>query len=373
MFNSCLLVDYLSFTIKTNMKCENPAVVSKDYIFSFLGLPQDDFFDLGRKGHYEHCFMGNDVLVYQAYVDRLDDMGFLVTLTGQGCRYYESRLKDGEIADVWREFFIKLRALTLSGCSVNVSRIDLAIDNYDGALDMDLIEDSARKGELVSQFRSGRRRDSIEVSFEKGLVNDAGNTIYFGSRKSATYCRFYDKKQEQLAKFKTDKEKCNELKRISHWVRMEFEFKREQAVKIVNAICDIDDFPAYYAQVINGYLRFVEDDNVNITRRSVKKWWSDFLGTAKRCKLSVGTYASYSYDRMLKYYDKYLTTTVFTILSRMSPADFLKRTYDMAFSRLKTKHNAIMRGVKCIYDYTSGQLWDFLNPVPLDQRTSYVY
>lgn len=369
--DTILLIDWLTFTIKKDLKSTNPKEVTKDFIFGFLGLPQDDFFDIGRKGHYEHCYTGHDLLVYQAYEDRMEDMGFCVTMSGQGCRFYEGFLKDGEIADVWREFFVKLRALTLSGYAVNVSRIDLATDDYAGALDLALIEDSARRGELVSQFRSGRKHDSISVSFQEGIVSGTGYTINFGERKSATYCRFYDKKQEQMAKYKNDKEKLSALKKIPHWIRMEFEFKREQAMKIVNAICDLDNFPAYYAKVINGYLRFVENDNVNISRRTVKKWWSDFLGTAKRCKLSVGSYDSYSYDRILKYYDKYLTTTVFTILSRMSPVNFLKRTYDMAVSRLKTKHNAIMNDVKCIYDLTSSQLWECLNPVPLADRAVY--
>jgi len=103
----------------------------------------------------------------------------------------------------------------------------------------------------------------------------------------------------------------------------------------------------------------------------MKAWWKKFIGTVRRAKLSVGQFKSFGYDRMVKYYDKYLSTTVFTILSRMSPEDFYARTYDCAIGRLKTKHNAIMNDVKCTYNLTPKQYWDYLNPVKYGERVAY--
>lgn len=369
------VIDYLTFTVKSDSKSSVPAIVDRDFIFSLLHMSETDFIDIGKRGFYAHCFVANSITVYESYPDRMFDMGYCVSMSGDGCRYFESYQKDGEVsADVWREYFSMLRSLSSVGYAVNFSRIDIAVDDYDYELDMGQIESTIRRGEIVSQFRKGRKIDNITVDFHKGILNDTGFTINVGSRKSATFCRFYDKLEEQKSKHQNDIDKLNELEKIDHWVRMEFEFKREQAIKIVNIICDSDCFGELFAEIVNGYIRFVDIDNENVSRRTTKKWWSDFVGTLKRLKLSVGDFKSYSYDRVLNYYDKYLSTTIFTVLSRMSPDDFLARTFKNAVSRLKTKHKAIInKDVHCTYDLTNCQMWDFLNPLPPDMRSAYCY
>lgn len=294
-------------------------------------------------------------------------MGYCVSMTGQGCRYYEEIQKDGDFVDFWREFLVRLRDLNNRGYAVNVSRIDIAVDDYDGLLDMGLISDSCNSREFVSQFRTAYEQGYNNILTGEGL----GRTIYFGTRKSATLCRFYDKRMEQLHKYRNDPEKYKELLAIPHWVRMEFEFKREQAVKIVNVICDSDDFGKYYSEIVNSYVRFVESDDSNVSRRTMKTWWKKFIGTMNRAKLSVGQFKSFSYEKIVRYYDKYLTTTVYTILSRMSPEEFFDRTFNLANNRLKAKHRAIISDVKCTYDMKSSVWWDMLNPIKNSNRVGY--
>lgn len=357
----------MKYIIKSDIRSKNPAKVDKSFIFYFLHAEDSDFIDIGRKGYYEHCYTSNNINVYQPYADRMSDMGWCVSMTGQGCRYYEEIQKDGEFVDFWREFLTKLRGLTNQGCSVNVSRIDIATDDFDGLLDLGLIIESANGREFVSQFRT-----AYEKGYDNILTGEGkGRTIYFGTRKSSTLCRFYDKLIEQKQKYKNDSDKLKELDKIKHWIRMEFEFKREQAIKIVNIICDAEKFGDYFAKIVNGYVRFVEKDDLNVSRRTMKSWWKRFIGTLQRAKLSVGQFKSFSYEKMVRYYDKYLSTTIFIILSRMNPEEFLNRTYNMAVNRLKTKHNAIMADVKCTYDLTCDQWWDFLNPIKCNQRESY--
>jgi len=146
-------------------------------------------------------------------------------MSGNGCRYYEQVQKDGNFVDFWREFFVRLRDLNTQGFRVNASRIDIAVDDYDGMLNMDAIASSANNREFVSQFRT-----AYEQGYNNILTGEGkGRTIYFGTRKSATLCRFYDKLIEQKMKHKNDSDKLKELEKIPHWIRMEFEFKREQA------------------------------------------------------------------------------------------------------------------------------------------------
>ena len=360
-------IDYLTFSIKPDPKGMNPARIDKRYIFGFLNLIDSEFCDIGRRGFYEHCYTSNNISIYQPYEDNAASQGWCVSMTGQGCRYYEQLQKDGEFVDLWREFFVRLRNLNRAGCHVNVSRVDIAVDDYDGILDMDKISESANSREFVSQFRT-----AYEQGYNNILTGEGkGRTIYFGTRKSATLCRFYDKLIEQKQKHRDNPEKMEELSRIPHWVRMEFEFKREQAVKIVNIICDAEHFGRYYAKVVNAYVRFVHSSDSNVTRRPMKSWWKRFIGTVQRTKLSVGQFKSFSYDKVVQYYDKYLTTTVFTILSGMSLDDFLERTYNRAVGRIKTKHRAIMNNVSCTYDLNPSQWWDFLNPIKYSERVAY--
>lgn len=362
------IIDYLTFSIKPDVRADTPAKVDKAFLFHFLNLHDSDFVDIGRKGFYEHCYTSNFINVYQPYIDKASEQGWCVSMSGQGCRYYEDIQKDGEFVNFWREFLSRLRDLTYRGYAVNVSRIDIAVDDYDGLLDMDLISKSCNAREFVSQFRTAYEQGYNNILTGEGT----GRTIYFGTRKSATLCRFYDKLIEQRQKFRNDPDRLKELSKIDHWIRMEFEFKREQAVKIVNIICDADNFGKYYAEIVNAYIRFVNPDDINISRQTMKSWWKRFIGTVRKAKLSVGSFKSFSYERMVKYYDKYLTTTIFTILSRMSLDEFLSRTYNSAVSRLKAKHNAIMSDIKCTYDLNSAQWWDFLNPVKYNERSAFV-
>lgn len=357
-----LLIDYLTFSVKATTRKEFNA----DFIFKFLSLDRSDFYDVGARMHYLHCYSSSQgINVYESSAARIDDMGCCVSMSGHGCRYFESLQKDGEMVDnssIWREFFRKLRALNFDGYIVNVSRIDIAVDDISRDdrhfLDLDLIRDCAYSREFVSQFRHMYDFSSRNILTGHGT----GQSLYFGSRKSATMCRFYDKLEEQRQKYINDPDRLKELEGITHWVRMEFEFKREQAIKIVNAICDSTDFAFFFAKVVNNYVRFVDLDNENMSRCTLKSWWLRFIGTCEKASLAVGDFKAYGYDKMFSYYKKYLATTVFTLLSRLSPEEFFTQTYSSAESRLKAKHIKIMGGEERRDEFTMSGWWDYLNP-----------
>lgn len=360
-----ITVDYLTFSVRVDEL--NTCSLDLSDIFTFLGLDFGDFTNIGSRMHYSKCWINNDgVSVYEPYSDRFEEMGYCVSMTGTGCRYYESFLNNGKTMGlnlVWRSFFRRLRTLTFKGYRVNVSRIDLAVDDLSEDdsyyLDLDEIERCSNNREFVSQFRN--MYNLVSKNIMSGNVT--GKCLYFGSIKSAVMCRFYDKLAEQRVKYKSNKEHLKKLENIKHWVRMEFVFRRNQAIKIVNAICDSGDFGDYYSKLVNGYLRFVDEDSSNITRRTSKKWWSNFLGTLERCSLSVGNYENYSFSRLVSYLKRSLSTTIFTIMSRMAPDEFFSTVYESANNRLKSKHIRIMNGQEREYMLRSYELWASLNPI----------
>lgn len=362
-----MLIDYLTFSVKPIRK-EIP--FDLNFIMDFLGLDLQEFVMVGSRMHYAYCYVSqNGVNVYQASSERFLDMGICVSMSGNGCRYYESFLKDGNfcsLGEIWKSFFRRLRELNYVGYSVNISRLDIAVDDKAGEgepyfLNLDLIERCANGREFVSRFRT------IEDITTKKIYDGklTGRCIYFGSMKSSAFCRFYDKLIEQRMKRKGDAEALAQLDRFAHWVRMEFVFKKKQAIKIVNAICDSVDFSKFFAEIVNGYVRFVEPDNDNTSRRTVKPWWFHFIGVLIKSSLSVGNFEQRNFAQVRQYYLKYLSTTVFTLMSRLSPDEFFGMTCGNASGRLKKKHLRIIHGKDTdeVIVPNMGDWWRLLNPI----------
>lgn len=369
-----LLIDYLTFTIK-RLSPEHTLDIS--FVCDFLGLDVNDFTMIGPRMHYTCCFDNNkNIFIYYSEGARAEEMGVCVSMSGSGCRYFETVLgssgADGQ-GDLWISFFRRLRNLNFSGYGVKISRIDIAADDKSTddkyLLNLDDVEACANSRDFVSRFRNLYHYTS------KYLVTDQviGRTLYFGSQKSSVFCRFYDKLAEQKVKYEGDPESLQQLDSIKHWVRMEFVFRRDQAIKIVNAICDSASFSRYYAELVNGYLRFVDKDDSNVTRCTLKKWWQRFLGTLGRCKLSVGYFKQYNFARIYSYYQKYLTTTVFTLLSRLPPAEFFRLTADGALGRLKKRHTDIIENQdsETFNEPTMAEWWQLLNPIPVEERVAF--
>lgn len=363
-----MLIDYLTFSIKPVSSVD----FDLDFVMGFLGFDKCDFVPIGPRMHYQQCYNHpNGICVYESFGEKVKEMGICVSMSGSGCRYFESHLKDGEFcadSEIWIGFFRRLRNLNHDGYAVNVSRVDVAVDDrsFDGEyyLDLDLVESASNSREFVSQFRHMENYTSKNIM--SGKVT--GKCIYYGSMKSAVCCRFYDKLAEQRMKYAKDKEQLKELEGVTHWVRMEFVFKGKQAIKLVNAMCDSANFALFFARLVNGYVRFVEPDNENVSRCTMKTWWRRFIGTVEHTNLSTGDFKPYSFGRICHYYLKYLSTTVFTLMSRLSPSEFFDMTRENAVCRLRKKHRIVIDGGEQEGYMTMADWWMLLNPIPIEER-----
>ena len=124
-------------------------------------------------------------------------------------------------------------------------RIDVALDDGNGVIDVDPIYESVKAGNCVSHFRQSRLISGLDVG--SGL--DTGQTLCMGSRQSDTYLRIYDKAAEQRAK-----EKVVE----GTWIRWEMEWKSERADAVGMALSglDQDSFQKYIVGVFRSALDF---------------------------------------------------------------------------------------------------------------------
>lgn len=276
------LIDWLSFTIQTDING-----VGKKAVREFLeqmnlnALPFAEN-ETGRHGYNRSLSLQNYINVYYNEVkfnefdennagklDRIIKMGVHFEFTGQGCRILE---QDRD----WSDWFNLLNDL-----NVRYSRIDIALDDFIGLLDFDLMEDKIKKGEVISLSRTRNIEASLDFKKAEKLDNNGkskGKTIYFGNKNSLMMIRFYDKKREQQAK----KIFCP----FEFWQRYEIVLKREKAIDFVEKLKSGENFSDLYLKVMSGLIRFVEpSDDKNKARWKTSPFWDDFIKGSEPIKL----------------------------------------------------------------------------------------
>jgi len=163
------LIDWVSFTFKIDDPSDVANMISLDpALFTKCSF--------GFSGYRQSLKLGN----ISIYFDGRKDMGCHVEVTGQGCRQYEGHFTENP----WQQLF-----QTVLAANGKFTRLDLAIDNIDGALTLERvwIAIQGHEQQIRTQFREWRRLQ--KGSFEKGK-QITGDTIYVGSPKSHIQFRF---------------------------------------------------------------------------------------------------------------------------------------------------------------------------------------
>jgi phage replication initiation protein len=153
------------------------------------------------------------------------------------------------------------------------TRLDLATDDFQGVLDMDVMREKILKQEFVCRARSGR-----EI---RSLFGGAGHTLYFGSRESDTFLRIYDKAAEQ-ADLGVDVSCCRS------WIRVEMELKNDRADGAAHYIDQHrEDWSNEAAGWLLSFLDFKDPGtDSNVSRWDTSPWWSLFVAHAKKSRIA---------------------------------------------------------------------------------------
>lgn len=140
---------------------------------------------------YSSMYVLGDIMVMTSPDE---EKGVLLELKGKGCRQFEAYLNGQKRS--WYEFFRQC----LEEDAV-FKRIDLAINDRAGILDIPFLCDKCDHGECVSVFRSFKAYRSGELvrSREENKAS-MGATLYIGSMQSDLYFCIYEKDYEQLVK-----------------------------------------------------------------------------------------------------------------------------------------------------------------------------
>ena len=165
-----------------------------------------------------------------------------------------------------------------------IARLDLAFDDYDGQLDMDLIYEKLRGGDVVTRFRKVRRIDGLDMTEGQ----KSGDTINLGLRTSKSFIRIYDKKLERQSK-------GHDVSNIDNWTRVEIELKGEKS-HVFSVLLAATPFnhkgrnaSELCAGLLLGLVDFKEPDqnDTNKSRWGTSEWWLRFVRSQEKLTLSI--------------------------------------------------------------------------------------
>jgi phage replication initiation protein len=234
------LLDWLSYTYPVARSVES---VLEELEGNFVPLVR------GMYG-YNTAYIRGGVMVL---CDGKPDMGVHVQISGQGCRELEL------LGVEWVGF---LRVLLKAGCKPR--RVDLAIDERTGLLDLEVVRQAATGGNVVTKLKKGH--DGVQFAIHGGQTT--GHTVVFGSRGGESFVRVYDKGLEQGTP--------------GHWMRAELELRNDRAVAVAREIVRSGSLEATAAAVLLATLDFKEPGTDSNARRwRTAEWWSGLLEAAK--------------------------------------------------------------------------------------------
>ncbi|WP_207487673.1 replication initiation factor domain-containing protein [Enterococcus avium] len=195
--------------------------------------------------------------------------GSLFELKGTGCRYLAGWLNGRK--ETWSDFIN--RVFEFGG---NFTRIDLAINDHYGYLD---IPDLVKKIER-NEFRSAFRIGDVYQSKDFANHDSHGTTIYFGSRKSLMHFCFYQKDHEQRRK------KGIALENAPIINRYELRARHEKAQELARKLRKTENFEPLIFGLINRTICFY-DRPPESPQAKIDKNWNNFINNHEEISLSM--------------------------------------------------------------------------------------
>jgi phage replication initiation protein len=295
-----VVFDYLSFTTKLHNEMD---------IIEYLGFDYALFTPCAGMNMYRDGLEFGGVKVFFDGRSKKAEMGVNVVMSGKGCRLFEEK-GTGDYMGLFK-FIIDTGKQNPGKKLMNITRLDIAYDDFKGLLPLKQISEDARELRYVS--RCHRNRDvnkhgagyilkgDVDISEGVNQMNLAqdedpakrykGMTVYFGTRKSDLMLRFYDKKAEQE---RTD---------IELWVRCEIQLRRNCAMGFIRRLVDGEEVRHLYFGVLNQYIRFVEVSETDRNRRRWKTaaYWDKFLEHGEEAAIFEKPGGTYTEEKLCNY------------------------------------------------------------------------
>ncbi|ABK99368.1 replication initiation factor domain-containing protein [Pelobacter propionicus] len=305
------LIDWLAWTVKEF----DPHAAIASLGLSFLPFQASPGGGMG----YRSTLRCGHITVF---FDGAENMGCHFVMSGQGCREFEGRVKNSKNRTVaWYRLMHSLQA-----AGANITRIDLAVDTVDGSLPLENVEKSVRERRVQSRFREAMMYEKIALT---DTEKPTGKTIYLGSSQGKIKIRFYDKMAERG--LSPD---------LGSWVRAEVQCMAERAAAVVMHLCKGVEFGELVVSCLNTYYRPINAESVNKSHCSTQDWWSAWLTTTEKIRLTSAKAVKYVTDSMeyvkrqygatFAMFKKYLGVAAFS--------DFMHDLVSTGRDRMSRKH-----------------------------------
>ncbi len=261
---------------------------------------------------------------YYGYINRLVFGGIsihyggqstvLLEMSGKGCRdfttYGSGRFK--ELFDLVKD----------NHEDYNITRLDIACDDKDGILPLDIMAD-----DLLNKNFVGRIRNYNVIRGSKGC------TLEIGSRSSNIFIRIYDKAMERG---------FEEM----HWVRAEIQMRDEHAYGFISQINESEsNVASLYCGIFNNYFRFViPSSDTNKRRWKTAEYWKNFIKEVERIKLLSHLGIEYNFSKLENYVINIGGNSIDTYINCVGIETLIKNLKNRK-SKITSKHK------KAILDY----------------------
>lgn len=287
-------VDWLQLT--ENDEFGDHLSLSESKVWKFLtrlGYQEEDFEECAPRYFYNSGItLGRYLSIFYddltKEVNQYSPKNILFQFTGQGstelalklAKYYGSN----DFEKIWRNFFDYFDIYR-----VKVTRLDIALDDFNGVLNFDQMERKLKRKE----FRSSKRVYQIIKSHETdGKVK--GETIYFGKRKKhqdGFLVRFYDKYAEYKSKgdiLPTQVENVVTGEGTHKWQRYEMELHGAACKNFIDKILSGSSFGVLYKGLMRNCVEFLKASRTikNKSYWQVADWWEKFLEGAEKCSVT---------------------------------------------------------------------------------------
>lgn len=283
-------VDWLAFTLPVEIGVN--VLVELKQIMDFLYYDLDNFKKIsGRYSYNSGLTLGNYLNVFyndpSKNLNENPQSSVNIVFTGQGCTDLNDRLvqiyDSSNYEQVWINFFDFLKSI-----NAKITRLDLALDDFSGAVDFDVVINKLNRGE----YRSVKKTYNVLRSADQqGRLQ--GLTIYVGSNiktsRGCYYLRMYDKYAQYLSKSQMPPKEARES---GIWQRYELSFSKSKARRFVSRIQNTGSFGEAYFGVMRTIIEFLiprknqsgkkyKDKN----KWKVCSWWQRFLNDTEKVRL----------------------------------------------------------------------------------------
>lgn len=276
-----ILYDWVSFS---------SSIHSKEEIIKMLGLDNVTWQNIkGAFGYRRRLYFD----MISIHYDGNENMGVWCEMSGQGCRAYESFGSNN-----YEQLFSEI---SYNKYDMNITRLDIAYDDFEGLLDLDLIIKEVQSQNYLSPFREWQI-----------ILGSKGNSVQLGSMKSDIFIRIYDKAMER------------NYKDGRHWVRLEIQMRDKLAQNF--AFNDME-LCKKFVGVLNNYLRFVEPNEreSNKCRWKTAAWWQEFINSALRIKIYEKPGVEYNELNLERYVFKQAGNSIDTFIKCFGTEKFFEK------------------------------------------------